>query len=140
MDKFPVPRPERESYVKHRRDVTRQILLPVGLVAVFGVGFAVLAGVAATGGSAGVSLWADIATIWVIIPLMLTMLLILALTVGVVYGLQRLLKVTPRYTGLAQEYALWFNAEVSLWADKIIQPVLSIKAWLDLFVKREEKK
>lgn len=140
MDKFPVPRPDRESYVKHRRDVQRQILLPVGLVAVLGVAFAVLAGVAATGGSASVSLWADIATIWVVIPLMLTMLLILALTVGLVYGLQRLLKVTPRYTGVAQEYVLWFNAQVSLWADKIIQPVLSIKAWLDLFVKREEKK
>ena len=140
MDNFPVPRPDRESYVKHRRDVTRQILLPVGLVAVSGLVFAVLAGGAATGRSPSVSLWADIATIWVIVPLMLTMLLILALTVGLVYGLQRLLKVTPRYTGVAQEYVLWFNAQVSLWADKIIQPVLRIKAWLDLFVKREEKK
>jgi hypothetical protein len=140
MDKSPVPQPERESYVKHRRDVTRQILLPVILVAVLGLGFAVLAGVAATGKSASVSLWADIAAIWVIIPLMLTLLIVLALTVGLVYGLSRLLKVSPRYTGLAQGYVLWFNTEVSLWADKIVQPVLSIKAWLDLFVKSEEKK
>ena len=138
MDKFPVPRPERESYVKHRRDVTRQIILPVVLATIAGVVFAVLAGIAATGNGAGVSLWADIATIWMIIPMMLLALVILTLTAGLVYGLNRLLKVSPRYTGIAQEYALWFNVQVSLWADKIIQPILSIKSWLDLFVKSEE--
>ena len=139
MDKLPVPRPERESYVKHRRDVTRQILLPVILAAVIGVGLAALSIYAATGGSPGVSLWADIAAIWIIIPVMLLMLVILALTIALVYGLTRLLKVSPRYTGIAQEYALWFNAQVSLWADKIVKPVLVIKSWLGLFVKSEEK-
>ena len=53
--------------------------------------------------------------------------------------LTRLLKVSPRYTGIAQEYALWFNAQVSLWADKIVKPVLFIKSWLNIFVKSEEK-
>jgi hypothetical protein len=140
MDKFPVPRPERESYVKHRRDVTRQILLPVILVAFIGIGLAALSIYGATGSSPGVSLWADIASIWIIIPMMLLMLVILALTIAMAYGLTRLLKVSPRYTGIAQEYALWFNAQVSLWADKIIKPVLVIKSWLEIFVKSEDKK
>jgi hypothetical protein len=140
MNKFPVPRPERESYAKHRRDVTRQIILPVILVTLIGVGLAALSIFAATGSRPGVSLWADIAAIWIIIPMMLLMLVILALTIAMAYGLTRLLKVSPRYTGLAQEYALWFNAQVSLWADKIIKPVLVIKSWLGLFVKSEEKK
>jgi hypothetical protein len=140
MDKFPELRHERESYLKHRRDVTRQILIPVILVSLIVVGLAALSIFAATGSNPGVSLWADIAAIWVIIPMMLTMLVILALTVALAYGLTRLLKVTPRYTGIAQEYALWFNAEVSLWADKIVKPVLVIKSWLDLLVKSEEKR
>jgi hypothetical protein len=139
MDKLPIPRPERESYVKHRRDVNRQILLPVILVAILGVGLAALSIYAATGNSPGVSLWADIAAIWIIIPMMLLMLVILALTAGLAYGLMRLLKIAPRYTGIAQEYVLWFNAQVSLWADKIVKPVLVIKSWLELFVKSEEK-
>jgi hypothetical protein len=139
MDKLPVPRPERESYVKHRRDVTRQILLPVILVTFIGVGLAALSIFAATGSNPGVSLWADIAAIWIIIPIMLLMLVILALTIALAYGLTRLLKISPRYTGIAQEYALWFNAQVSIWADKIVKPVLVIKSWLELFAKSEEK-
>lgn len=140
MDKLPVPRPDRESYVKHRSDVTRQILLPVALVAVLVLVIAVLTGVAAAGKSKAVSLWADIATIWVILPLMLLLVVILMVTAALVYGLQRLLKISPRYTGIAQDYVLWFNAQISLWADKIVRPVLQIRAWLDLFVKSEEKK
>ena len=140
MDKLPVPRPDRESFIKHQREVTRHIFLPVILVALLVVGLAAFTIYAATGRSPGVSLWADIAAIWVIIPMMLLMLVILALTVGLVYGLKRLLKVTPRYTGIVQEYALWFNAQVSLWTDKIIDPVLTIKSWLELFIKSEEKK
>ena len=139
MDKFPVHRPERESYVKHRRDVTRQILLPVILVAFIGVGLAALSIYGAIGSNPGVSLWADIASIWIIIPMMLLMLVILALTIAMAYGLTRLLKVSPRYTGIAQEYALWFNAQVSLWADKIVKPVLVIKSWLEIFIKSEDK-
>ena len=139
MDKFPELRPERESYVKHRRDVTRQILLPVILVTLIGVGLAALSIFAATGSNPGVSLWADIAAIWIIIPMMLLMLVILALTAGLAYGLTRLLKIAPRYTSVAQEYALWFNAQISLWADKIVKPVLVIKSWLEMFVKSEDK-
>ena len=138
MDKLPVPQPDRESYLKHRRDVNRQIILPVALVAVIGVGIAALTIYAATGGSAGVSLWADISLIWLIIPMMFLSLVILALTVGLVYGLTKLLKVSPRYTGIVQQYALWINAEIVLWTDKIIEPVLSLKTWLGLFSKREE--
>jgi sterol desaturase/sphingolipid hydroxylase (fatty acid hydroxylase superfamily) len=82
MDKFPELRPERESYVKHRRDVTRQILIPVILVTFVVMGLAALSIFAATGSHPGVSLWADIAAIWVIIPMMLLMLVILALTVA----------------------------------------------------------
>jgi hypothetical protein len=139
MDKLPVPRPERESYVKHRRDVTRQILLPMILVTFVGIGLVALSIFAATGSNPGVSLWADIAAIWIIIPMMLLMLVILAATIALAYGLTRLLKVSPRYTGVAQEYALWFNAQVSIWADKIVKPVLVIKSWLELFVKSEDK-
>jgi hypothetical protein len=135
MEKIPVPQPGRESYLKHQRDVTRQIILPVALVAVFGAGLGALIIYAATGASPGVSLWADIATIWIVIPLMVMMLVILTLLAGLAYGLARLLKVTPRYTGIAQTYVLWFNAQVSIWADKLTEPVLRINTWLTMLLK-----
>jgi hypothetical protein len=140
MDKISVPRPKRESYIKHRRDVIRQILLPVILVTILGLGVALLSSFAAAGSNPGVSLWADISIIWLIIPMMALALVILALMIALVYGFDHLLKVSPHYTGLAQTYALWLNAQVAIWTDKIIQPILSIKTWLDLILKREEKK
>jgi hypothetical protein len=138
MDKFPVPRPERKSYVKHRRDVTRQIILPIILVTLIGIVFAVLAGFGATQNSPNIGLWADISLIWLIIPMMLLALIILALTIAMVYGLNRLLKVSPHYTGQAQTYALWLSTEVKIWTDKLINPMLYIKSWLDMFLKNED--
>jgi hypothetical protein len=138
MEKFPVPRPERESYVKHRRDVTRQILLPVILASLAALVIAVLAGLAATQKSAAIGLWADISIIWLIIPIFFLTLVILAVTLAMVYGLNRLLKVSPYYTGMAQTYALWLSTQVKIYTDKFIDPVLYIKSWLDMFVKSED--
>jgi hypothetical protein len=134
MDKMPVPQPERESYIKHRRDATRRIILPIVLFTVLIAAIAVLTGVAAAGSNPGVSLWADIATIWVVIPLMFMMLVITALLMGIVYGLARLLKVSPHYTGLAQAYVFWFSAKISIWLDKLTDPVVETKTWLSLLV------
>jgi hypothetical protein len=138
MDKFPELRPERESFVKHRRDFNLNILFPVILAVFIVLGLAVLAIFGATGSSPAVSLWADIAAIWVIIPMMFLMLVIVALTGAIVYGMNRLLKVSPRYTGLAQEYVLWFAAEVRLWADRAVKPVLIIRSWSGIFQKKQK--
>lgn len=138
MDKFPELKHERESYIKHQRDVNLKILLPVILAALIVVGLAVLAIFGATGNSPAVSLWADIATIWVIIPMMVLMLAIVALTGAMVYGMSKLLKVSPHYTGLAQEYVLWFAAEVRLWADRAVKPVLVVRAWSGVFKKKQK--
>jgi hypothetical protein len=134
MDKLPVPQPMRCSYAKHRRDVNRQIILPVAFVAVM---IGILAALILFMGD--VSKWAAIAIIWMAIPLTLLMLAVLAVAWGVVYLLGRLLKVSPRYTGIAQAYALWLNAQIVLWTDKLIQPLIQLQAWSSLFSKQEKK-
>lgn len=138
MHNLPVPRPARQSYVKHRQDVVRQIILPLVLVTLIVLVFATLTVVAFQGGN-DISKSAAVATIWVIIPVMAVMLIVFALLVTIIWLLARLLKVTPRYTGIAQEYALWFNAQIVLWTDKIIQPILKIKAWLSLLSRKDVK-
>ncbi|HEY3312730.1 MAG TPA: YIP1 family protein [Anaerolineales bacterium] len=137
MDKYSIPHPERESYHKHLRDVNRKIILPVVLVTVLVGVIAVLAGLAATGSSGTVSMWADISIIWLVIPMMMFAIAILALMIGLIYGLNRLLKISPYYTGMVQAYVLWFRAEMTIWADKLTRPVVSIRTWLDLLLKRE---
>lgn len=111
-----------------------QIVLPVVLAALVIIAIAVLLASAALRGAGDVSTWAAIATIWIVIPLMAMMLVLLVLGWTVVWLLARLLKVSPRYTGIAQEYALLFNEQIVSWTDKIIQPILKLKAWLSLFI------
>ena len=138
MDKYSFPRPERESYNKHRRDVNRQIILPMLIVSFIGIGLVVFSGFAASRNDPGVSLWADISIIWLIIPIMFLALIMLVLTLGLVFGLKRLLFILPYYTGIIQRNALWLSAEIKIWTDNIVQPILTIKTWLDFFLKREE--
>ena len=138
MNKLPAPRPNRISYAKHRQDVTRQIILPVVFVAVMIVVLAVMIFVSTFFAAGDVGRWASVAIIWMVIPLMVLMLVVLAAAFGLVYLLTRTLDVAPRYTGLVQAYALLINEQIILWTDRIIKPVLKTKAWLTLFSKDNE--
>lgn len=123
--------------LRHRRQTTRQILIPFVLANLLILATAILVGVSAFRPGADAGRWAAIATIWLVIPLMLGMLVLLALLAGMVYGLARLLKITPEYTGKAQSWLLWLNLKIRETADKIIQPVLSLKAWLGIFSRND---
>ena len=142
MDKLPIPQPDRESIVKHRRQFYWNILMPVVLATMLGLAVAVLVGVATFRDGGDVGRWAAISTIWLVLPTMFGMLVQLALVVGSVYGLAKLLKVTPRYTGLVQQYALYFDAKIGQWADSLVEPVLKIRAWIEMligFLSREKE-
>ncbi len=138
MEKYSIPRPERESTIKYRRDVNRQIIFPIVVVTILGIGLTVFSAFSASRNDPGVGLWADISIIWLIIPMMVLALIVMALMLALVYGMRRLLKISPHYTGIVQEYVLWLSAEVKIWNEKITQPVISIKTWLDFILKREE--
>jgi len=139
MQKLHAPRPAHFNYIKkHRQDVTRQIIFPVAFVTVMVLVLAVLIVFGFQSGG-DVSKWAAIAIIWMVIPLMAVLLGLLAAAWGLAYLLGRLLEVSPHYTSLAQAYALWFNAQIISWTDKIIEPVLQFKAWSGLLTREEKE-
>lgn len=138
--RFVVPRPDRESIVKHRREVLRQIYLPIILFGLLIFAVMILSAYATFAQDGDVARWAAISTIWLVIPQMVGALTFLALLLACIYGLYRLLQATPRYTGVAQDYVLWFSAEVKLWTDKLIKPVIALKSWLDMLAPKEETK
>ena len=136
MNKFPTPQASRKTYLKHRQDLLRQIILPIALVTLLVLAAAILIALATAQGG-NVNKWAAAATIWMVIPLMALMLVLVLTSWGVVYLLVRLLQVTPRYTGIAQETLLRFNDQILLWVDRIIQPIIKIKAWIGMFSRKE---
>jgi hypothetical protein len=59
---------------------------------------------------------------------------------GAVYGLQRLLNITPEYTGTAQEIVLRINARAQQYAKELTDRVIRFRAWVDTlqsFFKRD---
>ncbi len=143
MEKPLVPQPERESMAKHRRQFYMQILLPVLAVTLLGVLSAILIGIATFRDNGDVTRWGQVATIWLSIPVMIGLLIALVVSAGSVYGMRKLLKITPIYTGLVQSYALYYNAKIVIWTNMLIDPVLKIKAWIEMltnFLSRSKEK
>jgi len=108
----------------HKRQRFWQILAPIILVVLL----AVVIGVFTARAEAGQTrLWADVATIWLVAPLMLFALLCLAVLGGMIYAIARLTQVTPRYTLQAQDFFFRLAGGVKRGADMAVKPVV----WLE---------
>ncbi len=83
------------SYQAHRRDFLWQILAPMILVLILVIIASVFT---AMRPAATASLWADISTIWLLIPLLVFALITLVVLGGIIYGMAKLLNITPVYT------------------------------------------
>jgi hypothetical protein len=121
-----IPRPVHESYLKHRKQVTWHIILPVALATLFVVGVFVVLCVGAFRGNGDVSRWAQISTIWIIIPIMIGMVIFFALLLGMIYLIMKLLNIAPTYTGLAQDYVHRTGVYVKRGTEMAVKPIFAI--------------
>jgi hypothetical protein len=113
------PQPVETSTVRtHKRQLAWQILVPFFVVMVLLLVVAVL--VAA--GASATRTWADVSTIWLIAPLLVFALLFVAMLGALIYGMARLLQVTPRYTGKAQDFFALLSAWARMIADGAVKP------------------
>jgi type II secretory pathway component PulL len=103
----------------HKHQLTWQILVPFLLLAVLTITTAVLV-VTSTGSATRI--WADVSIIWLIAP-MLVFALFFAIVLGfMIYGIARLLQITPRYTGKAQDFFALFSGRTRKITDGAVKP------------------
>jgi len=121
-----LPKSVHESYKRHRKQLTSQIILPVVIAGLSFVALIVLIYVATFRENGDVARWAAISTIWIVIPIMIASLIFLAVLVGLVYLLKRLLNITPTYTGLAQNFVHKLAIRIRLAADALVKPVIFV--------------
>jgi len=135
-----IPKPVHMSYQKHRKDLVWKIILPVVLSAILCIGLIVLINVITFGNGGDVARWAAISTMWIAIPTMIGMLIVLALLVGIVYLLAKLLHITPNYTVKVQGFFHLIQGYAKRGADSAAKPIIlldSIGAGINrLFGKR----
>jgi hypothetical protein len=129
--KHPIPRPDRASYLKHKRETNLQILLPIILASILMVGLFALITYATFAQDGEVERWAAISTIWIVIPLKVSLLVALIITIGMVYGMGRLLNIAPDYTGLAQSYVLLITTKIRHYAISFTSQIIRLRTWLD---------
>jgi hypothetical protein len=124
-----LPKPVHESYIRHRKQRTSQIILPIVLAAILFVAMIVLVNIATFRDNGDVGRWAAISTMWIAIPVCITGLIFLALLVGLVYLMARLLGVTPIYTGKAQDFVHKLAIRIRRAADVTVKPVFAVNGF-----------
>ena len=128
--KAELPKPVHESYLRHRKQVVWQVILPVVLTSLLCVALIVLINIATFNQGGDVARWAAVSTIWIVIPVMFVLLIVFALLAGLVYLMYKLLDVAPTYTGMAQDYVHIGAGYVRRALDAIIKPVLQLNGML----------
>jgi hypothetical protein len=112
---------ESPTLLAHKRQLAWQILVPFFVVVVFILASAVLV---VTNSSSASRVWADVSTIWLIAPMLIFALLSVVVLGFLIYGIARLLKVTPRYTGKAQEFFTTLSNRSRMVANGTTKPVV----------------
>ena len=127
--KVVLPEPVHESYRKHRKQRISQIILPAVLAALLFIGMVVLVNIATFRDNGDVGRWAAISTMWIAVPVCVMGLVFLALLGGLVYLMGRLLGVTPRYTGKAQDFVHKLAIRIRRAADVTVKPVFAVNGF-----------
>ena len=126
--KAQLPKPAHESYLKHRKDLTWKIILPVVLSSVLCIGLIVLINIATFRDGGDVARWGAISTMWIAIPTMIGMLILLALLVGIIYLLAKLLNIAPTYTAMVQDFFHKIESYAKRGADAVAKPIISLSS------------
>jgi hypothetical protein len=79
----------------HKSQVLWQITIPFFVIVALFLAVALLVIVSGARGNGTISMWADISLIWLIMPVLLILLVILAINGGLLYGIIKLIGVLP---------------------------------------------
>jgi hypothetical protein len=134
------PKPIHESYRRHRRQRISQIILPMVLSGLVFIALIVLISLATFGGNGDVARWAAISTMWLASHVFVLEFVFLALLVGIIYLLGRLLSIVPIYTGKTQDFVHKLMIRIRLAANAAVKPVIfvdSIGASINRFLGRK---
>jgi Yip1-like protein len=127
--KAEIPQPVHESYQRHRRQRTSQIILPVVLAVLLCLALVVLINIATFRDNGDVARWAAISTMWIVIPIIIASLIFLAVLAGIIYLLARLLGSTPYYTGKAQDFVNKLAIHIRRFADMAVKPIIALNGF-----------
>jgi len=118
------PAPNPITQATHRQQTLWQIWVPFGVVVVLVLISALLVVIAGFQGTGDISRWADISLIWLILPMLLLTVILIAVTAGFVFLLFQLLRILPPYTRQLQDVFVLISFYVRKFSDAAVEPFL----------------
>jgi hypothetical protein len=101
------------------------------LSAVVFLGITILVCVAALNSTGDVARWAEVSTIWITLPIIVTGLIVLAILIGLIYLMVQALTNLPYYTSLAQDYIYLARSYIIRGADMAAKPVIDLEGFIE---------
>ena len=123
----PLPEPNPKTRATHRRDVRRQLTLPIVLLLLLIV-VVVAALVYFKVGT--IERWSQIATIFLVLFGLIVGLIVLSLLVVVTFLISQLLRALPPYARLTQDAIEKIQDQAIRGADISAKPVIQVKSFL----------
>lgn len=134
------PKPARvQPNPVHRRQVFWQIWFPLGMAALIVAAAAVLAAVFSASGQVGSGQLASVSIIWMILPMLVTGIIFMLFTAGMIFLLARGLRILPVYTRLIWIYAEIIQLRTTEILDRLVNPVIQGRSraagWKAIFTR-----
>jgi predicted PurR-regulated permease PerM len=126
-----VPLPPRESILRHRKERRWQIFAPILIAAILGITLAIIIVYGAMQGG-DTAIWAAIATILLVLPIMIVSFILLVVLSVFIYEAHYVYKILPTYSGQAQDAVFNVTTQVVYYAEKSTEPLLFLKTWLSV--------
>lgn len=112
------------THDRHRRDVFWQVTVPLVVGILLFLALAVGVVWSASGNGGAVSRWADISTMWLLIPVLFICLILLVILAGLIYLITWLLGTVPRYAFQLQAWFRLVSRKIHQGSDLAVEPVL----------------
>src|SRR5690606_35236343 len=129
MPPVSVPLRNPVTHEKHRREVFRQIFLPLIIGIILLCAASVFVAYAGLSGTGDVSRWADISVIWIVVPAMVATLIFLILIVGLIYAVIWLLSSLPPLFRRVQDFMVRLHYAVRRGADASAAPFIKVSGF-----------
>ncbi|GAB4533518.1 MAG: hypothetical protein Fur0018_22930 [Anaerolineales bacterium] len=121
-----IPRPTPETHTRHRKETLWQIYLPLGIGVLLVIFLGILSGMASP---TTTSVWADASLIFLMALSFLPLLILLALTAGLAYGIWRINQSLPPILWQVQHNARRISEQAIRITHKAAAPFIEANVW-----------
>lgn len=123
------PKLKNDVRRSHRKQSLWQIYVPVSLAALAFVGLAVILALPLDFGSGQIERWAAVSTIWIVAPLMVLLLVLIAVSGGLIYLQAKIYKNLPAAFQKLLRIMLIVRDKVAHTTDQLVHPIVKVNGW-----------